>query len=61
LNIAKSSIRHNLGKRIEMRRIPEIIFKDDIVLDKGLSVLKLLEELKNKNEDKNDEDKDVNS
>ena len=61
LNTAKSSIRHNLGKRIEMRRVPEIIFKDDIVLDKGLSVLKLLDELKNKNQDKNDEDKDANS
>ena len=38
LNTAKSSIRHSLGKRIEMRRVPEIIFKDDLVLDKGLSV-----------------------
>ncbi len=61
LNTAKSSIRHNLGKRIEMRRVPEIIFKDDIVFDKGLSVLKLLDELKNKNQDKNDEDKHANS
>ena len=61
LNIAKSSIRHNLGQRIEMRRVPEITFKDDIVLDKGLSVLKLLDELKNKNQDNNDEDQDANS
>ena len=61
LNTAKSSIRNNLGKRIEMRRVPEIIFKDDIVLDKGLSVLKLLDELKNKTQDNNDEDKDANS
>ena len=62
LNTAKSSIRHNLGKRIEMRRVPEIIFKDDIILDKGLSVLKLLDELKKKNQDNNNfEDKDVNS
>ena len=53
LNIAKSFIRHNLGKRIEMRRVPEIIIKDDIVIDKGLSVLKLLDELKNKNQDIN--------
>lgn len=53
LNIAKSFIRHNLGKRIEMRRVPEIIFKDDILIDKGLSVLKLLDELKNKNQDIN--------
>ena len=61
LNTAKSSIRHNLGKRIEMRRVPEIIFKDDIVLDKGLSVLKLLDELKNKNQNNNIEEKDANS
>ena len=61
LNAAKSFIRHNLGKRIEMRRVPEIIFKEDIVLEKGLSVLKLLEELKNKNQDNNVEDNDVNS
>ena len=61
LNNAKSSIRHNLGKRIEMRRVPEIIFKDDVVLDKGLSVLKLLDELKNKNKVNNLEDNDVNS
>ena len=61
LNTAKSSIRHSLGKRIEMRKVPEIIFKDDVVLDKGLSVLKLLDELKNKNQNNNVEDKDANS
>ena len=61
LNIFKSSIRHILGKRIEMRRVPEIIFKDDVVLDKGLSVLKLLDELKNKNQNNNVEGKDANS
>ena len=59
LNAAKSSIRLSLGKRIEMRRVPEIIFKDDVVLDKGLSVLKLLDELKNQNH--NVEDKDAKS
>ena len=61
LNTAKSFIRHILGKRIEMRRVPEIIFKDDVVLDKGLSVLRLLDDLKNKNQDNNDEDKHANS
>ena len=50
LNLAKNFIRHSLGKRIEMRRIPEITFKDDTVLEKGLSVLKLLEVLKNQNQ-----------
>ena len=48
LNLAKKFIRHILGQRIEMRKIPEITFKDDTVLEKGFSVLKLLEELKNK-------------
>ena len=62
LNTAKSSIRHNLGKRIEMRRVPEIIFKDDIVLEKGLSVLKLLDSIKNSKQDNNNvENKDANS
>jgi ribosome-binding factor A len=31
-----------------MRRVPEMTFKDDTVLEKGLSVLKLLDELNNK-------------
>ena len=61
LNIVKSFIRHNLGKRIEMRRVPEIIFKDDIVIDKGLSVLQLLEELKHKNQDINIEGENANT
>ena len=51
LNLAKNFIRHTLGQRIEMRRVPEMTFKDDKVLEKGLSVLKLLEELKNKTQD----------
>ena len=61
LNIAKSSIRRNLVQRIEMRRVPEITFKDDIILDKGFSVLKLLDELKNKNHNNNVEGNDANS
>ena len=48
LNISKKFIRRILGERIEMRRVPDIIFKDDLILEKGMSVLTLLEELKNK-------------
>ena len=51
LNHAKNFIRHTLGQRIEMRRVPEMTFKDDTELEKGLSVLKLLEEIKNKTQD----------
>ena len=63
LNLAKNFIRHTLGERIEMRRVPEISFKDDTVLEKGLSVLKLLEELKNKtqNNDSKVEENNANS
>ncbi|KGF89299.1 MULTISPECIES: 30S ribosome-binding factor RbfA [Prochlorococcus] len=61
LNTAKSLIRRNLGQRIVMRRVPEINFKEDIVLDKGLSVLKIIDELKNKNQDNNVEDNYANS
>ena len=57
LNLSKNFIRHTLGKRIEIRKVPEITFKDDKVLEKGLSVLKLLEELKNKNKNKNQDSK----
>ena len=53
LNLAKSYIRHTLGQRIEMRRVPEITFKEDTLLEEGLSVLKLLDELKNKTQAKN--------
>ena len=61
LNISKSFIRHNLGQRIDMRRLPDIVFKEDRIMDKGLSVLKLLEELKNKDQDMNTEENNVNS
>ena len=63
LNLAKNFIRHTLGERIEMRRVPEITFKDDTLLEKGLSVLKLLEELKNKtqNNDSKVEENNANS
>ena len=57
LNFAKNFIRNTLGKRIEIRRVPEITFKDDTVLEKGLSVLNLLEELKNEKQNQNQDSK----
>ena len=61
LNLAKNFIRHTLGQRIEMRRVPEITFKDDTVLEKGLSVLNLLEELKNKTQNQDSKDEGNNA
>ena len=46
LNSKKGSIRHSLSKRIVMRRIPEITFRQDKVIDQELTVLKVLDELK---------------
>ena len=46
LNKLKSFIRHKLTKRVEMRRIPELTFKIDRALEKGLSVLKVLDKLR---------------
>ena len=46
LNNSKSFIRHKLTQRIQMRRIPELAFKIDRALEKGLAVLKLLDELR---------------
>ena len=46
LNNLKSFIRHKLTQRIQMRRIPELTFKVDRALEKGLSVLKILDKLR---------------
>ena len=46
LNNLKSFIRHKLTQRIQMRRIPELTFKMDRALEKGLTVLKLLDKLR---------------
>jgi len=59
LNQLKSFIRHKLSQRIQMRRIPEIIFKEDKVIDKGLAVLKVLEKLNNKKSDSTIEEDNV--
>ena len=53
LNSAKSKIRFLLGQRVKMRRIPDLVFKLDRVLDQGLAVLKILEQLNKKNDQSN--------
>ena len=46
LNNLKSFIRHKLSQRVQMRRIPELTFKIDRALEKGLAVLKVLDKLR---------------
>ena len=50
LNSEKNKIRFLLSQRVQMRRIPDLIFKIDRVLDQGLAVLKVLDELRKKND-----------
>ena len=49
LNSEKNKIRFLLSQRVKMRRIPDLVFKIDRVLDQGLAVLKVLEKLNEKN------------
>ena len=53
LNMVKNNIRHILSNRIDMRRVPEILFKEDNVMEKGLNVLKILDEIKENKNSKN--------
>ena len=49
LNAAKNKIRFLLCQRVKMRRIPDLVFKIDRVLDQGLEVLKVLDKLREEN------------
>ena len=54
LNSSKNRIRFLLGQRVQMRRIPDLVFKIDRVLDQGLNVLKILDELREKDDKRNE-------
>ena len=53
LNSKKNIIRYYLSQRLSMKRIPELIFKKDKVFDDGIAVLKVLDELRLKENEKN--------
>ena len=52
LNSKKNIIKHYLSKRLSMKRIPDLIFKKDKVFDEGIAVLKVLDELRLNNNQK---------
>ena len=52
LNSKKNIIRHYLSQRLSMKRIPELVFKQDKVFDKGIAVLKVLDQLRSKKNQK---------
>ncbi len=45
LAAATSYVRGELGRRMRLRRTPEIIFKEDVSFEKGTEVLNLLSQL----------------
>ena len=53
LNAAKNKIRFLLCQRVKMRRMPDLVFKIDRVLDQGLEVLKVLDKLREENTQSN--------
>ena len=53
LNVNKNTIRYYLSQKISMKRVPELIFKKDKFFDEGLSVLKVLDELRAIDDEKN--------
>tara|TARA_Y100001978_G_scaffold191270_1_gene195214 strand:- start:417 stop:791 length:375 start_codon:yes stop_codon:yes gene_type:complete len=55
LNSAKNKIRFLLSQRIMMRRIPDLVFKIDRVLDQELAVLKVLDKLREKSDERNED------
>tara|TARA_Y100000589_G_scaffold33320_1_gene27823 strand:- start:733 stop:1107 length:375 start_codon:yes stop_codon:yes gene_type:complete len=55
LNSAKNKIRFLLSQRVNMRRIPDLVFKIDRVLDQGLAVLKVLDKLREKSDERNED------
>ncbi|WXR61752.1 30S ribosome-binding factor RbfA [Peptostreptococcaceae bacterium AGR-M142] len=54
LNKAKGYIRKELGRRVKLRHTPELIFKIDDSIEKGIKMSKLINEVNKKEEDSNE-------
>ncbi len=52
LQAASGFIRGELGRRLQMRRAPEVVFQIDKGLEKGTSILNLLEKLEHEREER---------
>jgi len=56
LNSAKGYVRKELGRRIRMKYIPEIIFQFDPSIEYAIHIGEVIEHIKKEREDKGDED-----
>ncbi len=60
LDAATSFVRGALGRRLQMRRAPEVTFKLDIGLEKGTSLLNLLGKLEQERKGRGDDPSPIN-
>ncbi len=51
LNNAKGFIKKELGERLDLRHIPEVVFKLDDTVDKGMRIEELISSLHSEEED----------
>lgn len=56
LQSAAAFIRSELGRRMRLRYIPEIIFRYDDAVERGAHIMELLHQIEQKHEKDNDED-----
>ncbi len=49
---SESFLKGELGRRLQMRRVPEVIFKLDKGMEKGMTVLNLLDQLEEERKNK---------
>jgi ribosome-binding factor A len=54
LKAASGYLRGELGRRLQMRRAPEVVFQLDRGIEKGASVLNLLNRLEEERQERND-------
>ena len=52
LQAASGYLRGELGRRLQMRRAPEVVFKLDLGIEKGTTVLHLLGELERERDER---------
>lgn len=59
LRAATGFVRSELGQRLRLRRTPEILFKEDLSMERGTRVLSLINQLSREREEKGFDEDDL--
>lgn len=59
LRAATGFVRSELGQRLRLRRTPEILFKEDLSMERGTHVLSLINQLSREREEKGFDEDDL--